>query len=390
MNKIALMVTSAFGLEAVVKRELQTLGFKDLIVLDGKIEFQATLEDIPMLNIWLRSADRVLLKLAEFKAEDFDQLFDQTKALPWDHWIPKDAKITVIGKSVKSTLKSLRANQSIVKKAIVEQLKRKYHTEWLPETGTEYTIQVSILKDVAELTLDTSGLGLHKRGYREDKGEVPLRENLAAALVLLSFWNKDKPLMDPMCGAGTILIEAAMIARNIAPGLKREFISEKWPLIDQAAWSNARLSARAAINPGGTLQISGYDISADRIKGCLRNAKNAGVETDIVFMQKDINDLRLPQTGGIMITNPPYGVKLSNIEEVRSIYRRMDQLFREGEGWSLYLLTADKKFPEYFKRMRPSRVRKLYNGTLQVNLYQYFDSAGKPILNANDRESNAD
>lgn len=371
MNKITLLATSTFGLEAVVKRELQSLGFKDTLVSDGKVEFQASLEDIPKVNIWLRSADRVFLKLAEFKAADFDQLFDQTKALPWDKYIPQDGKITITGKSVKSTLESVRANQSIVKKAVIEQLKGKFHIEWLPETGPEFIIQVSILKDVVHLALDTSGSGLHKRGYRTDTGEVPLRENLAAALVLLSFWKKGEPLIDPMCGSGTILIEAAMIARNIAPGLNRGFISEKWPLIDQKVWMTERESARAAMNLNGDLQIFGYDIDPDRIKDSQKNAKNAGVENDISFAQKDIKNLRLEQPQGTMIFNPPYGIKLSDIQDVRPMYQTINHLFQENKGWFLFLITADTMFPEYFKRARPDKVRKLYNGTIQCNYYQY-------------------
>ena len=266
MDKINLIATSTFGLEAVVKRELQDLGFKELTVADGKIEFQATFADIPRLNLNLRAADRVLVKVGEFPAGDFGQLFDRTKELPWEEWIPQDAKITVIGKCVRSVLASVRSSQSIAHKAVIERLKSKYHIEWLPETGPEFTIQVAILKDVAQLTLDTSGPGLHKRAYRMQHGDVPLRENLAAALVLLSFWNKDRLLVDPMCGSGTILIEAAMIARHIAPGLNRTFASEKWPAIDAKAWDDARKAAREAILPEMELKICGYDIDPERIK----------------------------------------------------------------------------------------------------------------------------
>ena len=241
MEKIPLIVTSTFGLEALVKREVKALGFHELIVADGKVEFPATVADIPRLNISLRTADRVLLKLGEFLATDFGQLFDQTKTLAWEEWITKDAQITVIGKSVKSTLRSVRSCQSIVKKAIVERLKVKYQTGWLSETGPEFTIQVAVLNDVVQLTIDTSGKGLHKRGYRAVSGEVPLRENLAAALVLLSSWDKDKLLIDPMCGSGTILIEAALLARNIAPGLNREFAAENWPGIRKISGSRPGL-----------------------------------------------------------------------------------------------------------------------------------------------------
>lgn len=372
MTKIKLIATSTFGLEALVKRELEALGFRETTVSDGKVEFEATVGDIPRLNLWLRTADRVLLKLAEFPATDFGQLFDETKILAWEDWITKDAKITVIGKCVRSKLLSVRSCQSIVKKAIVERLKVKFHTEWLEETGAESTIQVAILKDVAQITLDTSGSGLHKRGYRTETGEVPLRENLAAALVQLSFWNSERILIDPMCGSGTILIEAAMLARNIAPGLKREFASEKWPAIPKGTWEDARLAAREAIRQEGALRIFGYDNDQDRINDCGVNAKKAGVEKDIIFERKDIKDLAIDEEYGIVISNPPYGVKLGNVEDVRPLYHVIDKMFRERAGWSLYLLTADKKFPDYFKRASPDRVRKLFNGTIEVNYYQYF------------------
>ena len=226
MNKITLIATLSFGLEAVVKRELKALGFENIKASDGKVEFEATPEDIPIPNLWLRSADRVWLKIGAFPATTFDDLFEQTKALPWEEWITQNGKFTVTGKSVKSTLGSVRACQSIVKKAVVERLKEKYNTSWFEETGPEFTIQISMLRDMAQLTIDTSGSGLHRRGYRVQAGQAAIKETLAAALVQLSFWNKDRLLMDPLCGSGTILIEAAMQARNIAPGLKKDFASE--------------------------------------------------------------------------------------------------------------------------------------------------------------------
>jgi putative N6-adenine-specific DNA methylase len=257
MSKITLIATLSFGLEAVVKRELMNLGFENIHVSNGKVEFEATPEDIPTVNLWLRAADRVLLKMGAFPATTFDELFEQTKALPWEDWITKDGKFTVTGKSVKSTLGSVRACQSIVKKAVVERLKGKYHTAWFAETGPEFTIQVSLLRDEAQLTIDTSGSGLHKRGYRLQAGQAAIKETLAAALVLLSFWKKDRLLIDPMCGSRTILIEAAMQARNMAPGLKRHFASELWPNIPPEIWQQARKSARAAVNREGRLEIYG-------------------------------------------------------------------------------------------------------------------------------------
>jgi len=377
MNKIILMAIFSFGLEAIVKRELQALGFDNLTVANGKVEFEATPEDIPRANLWLRCADRVLLKIGEFKAVTFDELFENTKALPWEEWITKEGQFTVTGKSVKSTLGSVRACQSIVKKAVVERLKEKYKTDWFEETGPEFTIQVAMLKDIATLTIDTSGSGLNKRGYRLQAGEAALKETLAAALVLLSFWNKDRLLIDPMCGSGTILIEAALIGRNIAPGLNREFASERWPSIPKNVWNDARRHARAAINKDAELQLYGYDIDPAMITASTANAKRAGVEVNIAFEQKDIKDLWIDQQYGIVISNPPYGIKLGELRELNNVYISIHKTFKKKLGWSVYILTADKKFPDYFKRAKPDKVRKLYNGSIEVNYYQYFGERPK-------------
>ena len=372
MNEITLIATATFGLEKVVKNEVIALGFENIKVSEGKVEFEATLGDIPRANLWLRSADRVLLKIGEFEAFTFDELFEKTKALPWENLITEDGKFDVNGKAVKSTLGSIRACQSIVKKAVVERLKQKYNKEWFEETGPEFTIQISMLKDVAVLTIDTSGAGLHKRGYREAGGEAPLKETLAAGLVLLSFWNPDRILIDPMCGSGTILIEAAMIARHIAPGLQRGFASEKWPAIDEDYWSESRLAARDVIIPVHKLQLFGYDIDEKSIAACKINAANAGVGDVILFERKDIKDLWIDKQYGIVISNPPYGVRMSDFKDINEIYIAINKAFRKKWGWSLYILTADELFPSYFKRARPDRVRKLYNGNIKVNYYQYY------------------
>ncbi len=371
MSNITLIATATFGLEKVVKLEVEAMGFRITKVSDGRIEFEATLDDIPKANLWLRCADRVLLKLGEFEALTFDELFEKTKALPWESLITVDGEFTVSGKAVKSTLGSVRACQSIVKKAVVERLKEKYDTEWFEETGPEFPILVSMLKDVALLTIDTSGVGLHKRGYREKAVEAPLKETLAAALVLLSFWNKDRLLIDPMCGSGTILIEAAMIARNIAPGLKRKFASEEWPVINESAWHEARLSANDAINPDHALHIYGYDIDKNSMEACKINARNAGVEDDIVFEQRDIKDLWIDKQYGIVISNPPYGKRMAEFRDINDIYISFHKTFKKKLGWSIYILTSDEMFPKYFKRARPDRVRKLYNGRIKTYYYQY-------------------
>lgn len=372
MKKIRLIVTTMFGLEAVVKRELQGFGFTEFSVADGRIEFTAEVSDIPRLNIGLRTADRVLIKVGEFPALDFGELFDRTKELAWEEWLSDDAKLTLIAKCVRSQLASERSSQSIVHKAVVERLKGKYFIDHLPETGADYTIGVSLLKDVAQLTIDTSGDGLHKRGYRTHKGDVPLRENLAAALVMLSFWDKERLLIDPMCGSGTILIEAAMIARNMAPGLNREFASEHWRCMDSEWWRQARLNAQDAIEKESELQLFGYDIDEERIRDSRINARNAGVDKDIAFALKDVKELWIDKQYGIVITNPPYGVKLGSAKELTPIYVALNQMFKKKTGWSLYVLTADKRFPEFFKRAKPDKVRKLFNGTIEVNYYQYY------------------
>jgi putative N6-adenine-specific DNA methylase len=372
MNEITLIAIHTFGLESIVKRELQGLGFNDLTVTNGRVEFQAMAEDIPKPNLWLRSADRILLKLGEFEAKTFDDLFEQTKELPWENWITKDGKFTVTGKSVKSTLGSVRACQAIVKKAVVEKLKKQYKTEWFEETGPDFTIQVSLLKDIATLTIDTSGQGLNRRGYRKQAGTASLKETMAAALVLLSFYEKDRLLIDPMCGSGTILIEAAMIARKIAPNLHTSFVSELWPTIPKQSWEQAREQARQAIDRDVELQLFGYDSDPDMVRAGKANAKAAGVHRDIFFEQKDVKELWIDQQYGMVITNPPYGRKLGDFQEMNQIYIALNKTFRKKSGWSVYVLTADKKFPDYFKRSAPDKVRKLFNANIEVNYYQYF------------------
>jgi len=372
MNTITLIATSTFGLEKMVKNEVEALGFQQVKVSAGRIEFEAGIEDIPRANLWLRCADRVLLKMGEFKAITFDELFEGTKALPWESWITEDGEFTVNGKAIRSTLGSIRSCQSIVKKAVVERLKEKYHTEWFKETGPKFTIQISILKDIALLTIDTSGAGLHKRAYRDQVGEAPLKETLAAGLVLLSFWDEDRILVDPMCGSGTILIEAVMIARNIAPGLQREFASERWPSIKADTWQKARFAACEAQKPEGRLQIFGYDIDERSIQACKINAQNAGVSGDIVFKQQDLKDVWINEPYGIVISNPPYGIRIAEFREMNEIYISLNKMFRKKSGWSVYILTADEMFPNYFKRSSPDRVRKLYNGRIKTNYYQYY------------------
>ena len=372
MDKVTLIATAKFGLEMLVKQELQALGYENLRVANGRIELDATIADIPKLNIWLRSADRVQLKMAQFKAKDFDELFEQTKATAWEEWITVDGQFTVNATAVKSQIKSERSTQSIVKKAVVERLKGAYDVDWFEESGAEFTIQATIHKDVVTLTIDTSGAGLHKRGYRAEAGEAPLKETLAAAMVMLSFWNKERLLIDPMCGSGTILIEAAMIARNIPPGLDRHFASEEWPAVPQQLWDEARRNGRSAINLEGELNLQGYDIDGSVIAIAQQNADKAGVGADIQFKQQDVKKMWIDQQYGIIISNPPYGQRMAEFQDLNQIYIALNKTFRKKSGWSIYILTADNQFPKYFKRNRPDRIRKLYNGNIQVNYYQYY------------------
>jgi len=283
MEEITLIATTKFGLEALVKRELQDLGFTELLVSEGRVEFAAAPHDIPRLNLWLRCADRVLVKVGEFTAVTFDELFEQTKALPWEKWITADGEFPINARSVKSTLQSERTCQAIVKKAVAERLSAAYGVDWLAESGALYTIQVTIRRDTALLTIDTSGLGLHKRGYRAEAGAAPLKETLAAALVQLSFWNKDRLLIDPFCGAGTILIEAALIGRNIAPGMRRDFAAEGWTAVPEEAWRAAQDEAEAAIDREGELQLFGSDVDETAVATARENAILAGLGGDITF-----------------------------------------------------------------------------------------------------------
>ena len=368
---VELIATTTFGLEAVVKRELQDLGFEGLTVADGKVSFPAELADLPRANLWLRSAERVLLKVGEFKALTFDELFEKTKALPWGRWIPPEGKFPVNGKSVKSKLFSISDCQAIVKKAVVESLKHRHSLEWFPETGPEFTIQVALLRDTATLTLDTSGEGLHKRGYRREAGEAPLKETLAAALVQLSYWKKDRLLVDPFCGSGTIPIEAALMGKNIAPGLNRSFASEDWPAVGRDIWKKARVEAFKAIDNQTPIKILASDIDPAVLETARENAAEAGVEDCVEYSVKPMEKLKLPGEYGVVITNPPYGQRIGSKKELSTLYREMGKIFASDPTWSVYVLTADEGFEKYYGA-RAHRKRKLYNGNIKVDYYQYY------------------
>jgi len=303
MTKLNLIATATFGLEATVKREITRLGCDITASSDGRIDFTGNFADLTRANLWLRASDRILLKIGEFKATTFDELFEQTKALPWENFITSDGHFTVTGKSIKSGLFSVPDCQAIVKKAVVERLKTKYNLDWFPETGPVYKIQIALLKDVATLTIDTTGAGLHKRGYRAITSAAPIKETLAAAMIELSYWRKDRTLLDPMCGSGTIAIEAALMAKNVAPGLNRDFVSETWPQIDAKIWQEAREEARAKINKDDIAPIFANDIDRTLISQAKANAHAAGISEFIHFEAADVASISLPGEYGVMITN---------------------------------------------------------------------------------------
>lgn len=372
MEKIELIATTTFGLEAIAKRELMNLGYEDLKVENGKVIFTGTERDIPKTNLWLRTADRVLLRMGEFKALSFEELFEKTKALPWDEWIPEDGNFLVEGKSIDSKLFSISDCQSIVEKAVVEKLKTKYNNvTWFEKSGAKYKIEVSLLKDIATLTIDTSGEGLHKRGYRDRAGDAPIKETLAAAMILLSFWNKDRVLFDPFCGSGTIPIEAAMIGKNIAPGLDRKFIAEDWERIDKKYWSEARTDAFKAIDNNVKLKILGCDIDKRAILRSRDNAAKVGLEDDIEFFMKDMRDVDLKNDYGVVISNPPYGERIGEKDEIQELYTDLGAKFRELDTWSVYIITSEESFEKLYGK-RADKKRKLYNGKIKVDYYQYY------------------
>ena len=369
--RLELIATATFGLEAVVKREIEQLGYRILKTEDGKVTYMGDERAIVRSNLWLRSADRVLLKMAEFEAREFEELFQRTKALDWEQLVPLDGKFTVTGTSVKSRLHSVPACQKIVKKAIVEKLKEFYDVETFPETGAQYTVKVTILKDRVTLTIDTSGAGLHKRGYRQAEVAAPIKETLAAALVQLSFWKAGRILVDPCCGSGTIPIEAAMIGRNIAPGLNRSFACEEWELIEKDIWREEKKAAFQAIDYNAELEIYGYDINGRAVRAAMENAQEAGVDDCIVFRRQDVAKLEPTGENGIIIVNPPYGERIGEEAQIKEIYKALDGFLKDYPDWSLFMITTDKEAEERVAGRKADRRRKLYNGRLETCYYQF-------------------
>ncbi|OEH85680.1 N-6 DNA methylase [Desulfuribacillus stibiiarsenatis] len=371
MTKLELIATTTFGLEAVAKREIMLLGYEIKQVENGRITFIGDESAICRSNLWLRTAERVRLKIGEFKALSFEELFEKTKALPWADWIPENGQFPVDGRSVKSKLFSISDCQAITKKAIVESLKKTYKTEWFEENGPMYRIEVALLNDIATLTIDTTGLGLHKRGYRKLISEAPVKETMAAAMIQLSRWHPDRILMDPFCGSGTIPIEAALIGRNIAPGINRNFISEEWPQVPKKLWTDARKEAHDLADYDRPLKIIGTDMSERVIKVARQNAYDAMVDSDIHFQTLPFQEMQTKKKYGYIICNPPYGERLGEIDEMYALYKEMGQVFRKLDTWSHFILTGYENFESAFGK-KADKNRKLFNGNIKTYFFQYF------------------
>lgn len=373
MSQYELIAPCHFGLEAVLKKEILRLGYEIGKVEDGKITFSGDSDAICRSNIFLRTTERVLLKTGSFHATTFDELFEGTKAIPWEQYIPKDGKFWVAkATSIKSKLFSPSDIQSIMKKAIVERMKEKYKVNWFPEDGADYPIRVTIMKDEVVIGLDTSGDSLHKRGYRQATVKAPITETLAAALILLTPWNQSRILVDPFCGSGTFPIEAAMIGANIAPGMNRSFTAENWThLVPKKQWYDAINEAEDVILRNNDMDIQGYDISHNAIKAAIENARRADVENLVHFQQRPLKELSHRKKYGFIITNPPYGERLDKPEEMPELYREIGEAWRKLDDWSMYLITAYEDAQRYIGK-KADKNRKIYNGMMKTYFYQYM------------------
>ena len=373
MKMIELVAPCHFGMEAVLKREILDLGYEISQVEDGRVTFLGDLEAVAYANVFLRTTERILIKVGKIHAETFDELFEGTKALPWEDFIPEDGKFWVAkANSIKSKLFSPSDIQSIMKKAMVEHLKTVYHRERFEETGAEYPIRVSILKDEVLIGLDTSGVSLHKRGYRQMTAPAPITETLASALILFTPWKKDRILVDPFCGSGTFPIEAAMLAANMAPGMKRHFLAEKWEnLIPIRHFQDAKEEAADLVDLSVETDIQGYDIDGEIIKAARANAKMAGVDHLIHFQQRPVSELSHPKKYGFVITNPPYGERLEEKKNLPALYKEMGDAFRRLDSWSEYVITAYEDAEKYIGR-KADKNRKIYNGMMKTYFYQFL------------------
>lgn len=373
MKTYELVVPCHFGMEAVTKREIYDLGYEITRVEDGRITFEGDAEAICRANVFLRSAERVLLLVGRFKATTFEELFQGIKALPWEAYIPQDGKFWVKkASSIKSKLFSPSDIQSIAKKAMVERLKGVYHTEWFKEDGAEYPVRIFLLKDEVTVALDTSGDSLHKRGYRLATSKAPITETLAAALIMLTPWRKDRILVDPFCGSGTFPIEAAMIAANIAPGMNREFTAEKWTnIIPKQLWYDTVQEAEDMVDKDIQVDIQGYDLDGEVVKNARENARRAGVDHLIHFQQRDVAKLSHPKKYGFIITNPPYGERLEEKADLPELYTTIGNVYKNLDAWSMYMITSYEEAERYVGR-KADKNRKIYNGMIKTYFYQFM------------------
>ncbi len=373
MRKMELIAPCHFGLEAVLKREIIDLGYDIAEVEDGRVTFYGDEEALCRANIFLRTAERVLLKVGSFRAVTFEELFDKTKELPWEDYIPKDGKFWVAkAASVKSKLFSPSDIQSIMKKAMVKRMQERYHVEWFPEDGAAYPIRVFLIKDIVTVGIDSSGISLHKRGYREMSGAAPITETLAAALIMLTPWRADRILVDPFCGSGTFLIEAAMMAANIAPGMNRSFTAEDWAgVIPKKFWYDAIDEANDLVNTEIKTDIQGYDADGSVLKIARKNAEEAGVGQLIHFQERTVAELSHPKKYGFIITNPPYGERLEDKRNLPQLYRTLGERFCRLDAWSAYVITSYEDTEKCFGR-KADKNRKIYNGMLKTYYYQFL------------------
>ncbi|KAI4451977.1 Ribosomal RNA large subunit methyltransferase L [Eubacterium plexicaudatum ASF492] len=373
MQTFELIAPCHFGLEAVLKKEIYDLGYDITKVEDGKVTFTGDAQAICRANMFLRTAERVLLKAGSFHAVTYDELFEGIRALPWEIYLPKDAKFWVTkASSIRSKLFSPSDIQRIVKKAVVEKMKEYYDIEWFAETGAEYPIRIFLLKDEVTVAIDTTGDSLHKRGYRTMSGAAPISETLAAALIMLTPWHADRILVDPFCGSGTFPIEAAMMAANLAPGMNRDFTAQEWVnLIPKKTWYETTEEAQDLADPHVEADIQGYDIDGDVIRVARENAKRAGVDHLIHFQKRSIRELRHPKKYGFVIMNPPYGERMEDKRDLPKLYEQIGEAYRNLDAWSLYIITGYEDTERYVGR-NADKKRKIYNGMLKTNFYQFM------------------
>ncbi len=367
------IVPCHFGLESVLKREIQNLGYEIVEVEDGRVTFAGDEMAIARANIFLRTTERVMIKCGAFKAETFEELYEGIKNIPWERYFPRNARFWVTKATTnRSKLFATTSIQSIAKKAMVERMSQTYHVNRFAEDGEDYPVRIFIKKDIVTVGLDTSGVSLHKRGYRTLVGKAPISETLASALLMLTPWHADRPLIDPFCGSGTFPIEAAMIGANIAPGMNREFQAQKWlKLLSEKQWANAFDEARSLVKDVPEMHINGYDLNPEIVKCAAKNARAAGVDKYIHFQAKDVKDLSSPKSYGFVVTNPPYGERLEEKEALPALYTTIGKSFANLDKWSMYLITSYEDTEQYIGR-KADKNRKIYNGMIKAYFYQFM------------------